>query len=358
MKGRMVGYVVAAMLAAVNMVYAGPKLAITNDAWISVSFLGQVHYAYDQDATSKNEDFFVRRARIILQGQVMDGVLFFAETDNDKAGKNGESAVSTDIQDLFADFRLLKRDEGELWVSTGLILLPFSFENKSSAASLLGVDYNAEAIKFVNDFTWRDIGAELHGNLGKIASFRVGAFDGYDQYATKTLAKNPDAALRYTGHVSVDLLGTAETGFFYTQERLAGGHYLALGAGFDTQNRATRTIAKEGETATVADARAWVADLQSGFELGAVALTLNGAYYDWENGVFNGNTYFAETGVKFGKAMVTGKYTTQDPDKGATVSDRAVGFGWFFKKHNARVGVEYRWGDSNDQLLAGVQVLL
>jgi hypothetical protein len=288
----------------------------------------------------------------------MDGIQFFAETDNDKAGKSGESAVSTDIQDVFVDFRLLKQDVHELWIATGLILLPFSFETKSSAASLLGVDYNAETIKTVNDFTWRDIGVELHGNLGKVFSCRVGAFDGYDRYATAAIEKNPEAALRYTGHVSLNALGTAETGSFYTQERLASGNYLALGAGFDTQNDATRTIPREGETAVAQDASAWVVDVQSGFDFGTVGLTLNGAYYDWDNGAFKGNTYFVETGVKAGKAMLTGKYSRQEPDQGVETSDTTAGLNWFFKKHNAKVGVEYRWGDSNDQVLAGVQVLL
>jgi hypothetical protein len=93
--------------------------------------------------------------------------MFFVETDNDNAGKAGGASVSTDIQDAFMDVRLVDKDMVKAWLSGGLILLPFSFENKASAASLLGIDYNAETIKFSNHFVWRDYGAEVHGTAFK-----------------------------------------------------------------------------------------------------------------------------------------------------------------------------------------------
>jgi len=94
---------------------------------------------------------------------------------------------STEIQHVFLDARLIECDN-EIWAKAGLILLPFSFETRVSAASLLGIDYNIEAIKLVNTFIWRDYGAELHGNFGKKLAYAVGIFDGYD---AKGSDKNP-----------------------------------------------------------------------------------------------------------------------------------------------------------------------
>jgi hypothetical protein len=355
--GLAVGLCVAAGLW-VGVGQAGPQWALTEDSWIKLSLMAQAHYVYEQDAADR-EDFFLRRGRIILNGQVMDGILFFVETDNDTAGKNGAGNVSTDIQDAFVDFRLFKTPSCEAWVAGGLILLPFSFESKASAASLLGNDYNLETIRLVNTFVWRDYGAELHGNFGKKVSYRVGAFDGYDPYATTAIRKNNDAALRYTGHAAVNVLGDAETGFFYTQERLQKGHYLSLGAGFDTQENATRTIPATADDPSVEqNSDAWVVDVQSGFEAGPVSVTLNGAYYDYDNGLFRGNTAFVESGVKAFNAAITGKWLAVDPKAGDETTDWTVGAHYFFKKHNARAGVEYRWGDSNDAILGAVQVLL
>jgi hypothetical protein len=337
---------------------AGPQLNISSNSWIKLSLLAQAHFAYDRDAADR-EDFFLRRGRIIVNGQVTDGIQFFVETDNDNAGKSGAGNVSTDIQDAFVDFRLLKTPSCEAWVAGGLILLPFSFESKASAASLLGNDYNVEAIRLVNTFVWRDYGAELHGHCGKKVSYRVGAFDGYDPYATTAIQKNSGAALRYTGHIAVNVLGEAETGSFYTQERLQKGHYLSLGAGFDTQDKATRTIVIPGGDPSVEqDSDAWVVDVQSGFDAGKASVTVNGAFYDYDNGLFRGNTAFVESGVKAFNAELTGKWLEVSPKDGNRTTDWTVGGYYFFKKHNTRAGVEYRWGDSNELVLGCVQVLL
>jgi hypothetical protein len=333
-------------------VQAGPKMEVGDDAWLKLSFLGQVHASYS-DELSPEADVFLRRGRIILAGQIMDGVMFFAETDNDKAGKAGVGDVSTDIQDAFVDIRI---GDSSHWVKAGLILLPFSFETRSSAASLLGHDYNAEAIKLVNTFVWRDYGVELHGDmLSKKIAYTVGAFDGYDSAGG---TKNPDADARLTGHVVVALVGEAETGWFYGQEKLGGaGSYLCLGAGYDQQDGASLITSAEGDS-SVADSEAWVLDFKAGTDIGDLGLTVNGAWYDWDGATYRGNTAFVEAGVLAGKTMVTGKYSLQDPVDGQDTQDYTAGIQYFMKNHNIRGGVEYRWGDSPETVLAGLQFLL
>jgi len=348
-----------AILACVAPVYAGPKWEFGDDSWMKLSFLGQAHYAFP-DGQTYDQDFYIRRARIILMGQMTDGIKFFAETDNDKAGKQ-DMSVSTDIQDAFIDVRLCQTDNSELWAAGGLILLPFSFESKSSAASLLGLDYNAEAVKLVNTFVWRDMGAELHGNCGKKVVCRVGAFDGYDSEGG---TKSDEADLRYTGHIAVNLLGDVESGWFPSQNRLGKEeHYISLGAGFDMQDKATAVTTTDAdgvETETgQRDSEAMVIDMQSGFVLSdSASITLNAAYYDYDSAVFDGNTAFVETGVQLYKFMVTGKFSLQDPSEGEDTEDVTIGMHFFQKGHNARCGIEYRWGDSDDLVLAGVQFLL
>jgi len=339
---------------------------------MQLAFLGQVHYSMKDNAVD-NEDFYLRRGRIILKGQVMDGVKLFVETDNDNAGKNGTTGVSTDLQDAWMDVRIVDTESCETWVQGGLILLPFSLENRSSAASLLGIDYNAEACgKFVNTFVWRDIGAELHGNIGEVVGYHAGVFDGYDRYATAAIEKNDEADLRYMGHVEINVLGNVEKGgWFYSQNRLGKSRYIVVGAGIDTQDKATITIVEpsedvadaeaEPEVSVVEDSDGWVADFQSSFPIGEKAAVLvNGAYYDWDNGAFKGNTAFVESGVLVGKTMVTGKYSLTDPDAedSEDTEDYTAGLHYFLKGHNVRAGIEHRWGDSDDWTLVGIQVLL
>ncbi len=327
---------------------AGPKWEISEDSWMQLSFLGQVHYSF-LDKAPDEDDFYLRRGRIILAGQIQDGVKFFVETDNDNAGKSGAPEASTDIQDAWMDFRLGRLGDSEHWVQAGLILLPFSFENRSSAASLLGIDYNGEVLKFVNDFVWRDNGVEFHGNLGEKFAYRLGAFDGYESGE-----KNPQADLRFTGHLAFNLIGKVETGWFYTNNRLGKSQYLTVGIGHDSQGDATDV------GGVVEDSEATVVDFQSCFvfEDTPWSLTVNGAYYDWDNSDFKGDTAFLEGALLYNKYMVTLKYSLQDQDNTEEIADTTAGLHYFIKGHNARVGLEYRWGDSNDWTLLGIQFLL
>ena len=338
---------------------AGAKVEINENSWAELGFLGQVHFLNQEQAADKN-DIYLRRARIILSGQIDDGIMFFAETDNDNAGKSGGASVSTDIQDAYIDVRCMKTDYSEMWFKAGLILLPFSFETRAGATKLLGIDYNSEAVKLVNTFVWRDYGAEIHGNIGRKFSYAAGAFDGYEMTGG---TKNPEADLRLTGHVAYNLIGAAEKSWFYTQERLgANGDYLSLGVGVDYQPKATLTVTPATDTApessVVDDSDAMVVDIESGFDVGPMAVTVNGAYFDWDNASFKGTTAFVESGLRHKNTMITGKYSLQDPDGRASTEDYTGGLHYFLKGHNARAGIEYRWGDSPEAILAGIQVLL
>jgi hypothetical protein len=336
------------LLLGVPAALAGPKLEFGEGGSLSLGVLGQVQGSWT-DGAADPFDIFLRRGRLIFNGQIADGIKVFAETDFPNAGRTGSTA-SFILQDAFADVTVY----GPHGVQVGLEILPFSFENGSSAASLLGLDYNAECIKFTNALNFRDLGAIAHGSFGTMVSYKVGVFDGYDNPN-----KNDEAALRFTGHVAVNVLGAAESGWFFNQTRLDQPTYLSLGAGFDSQADATVTTGPGPGPGLVRDADAWVADLQSGFKVGdLVHVTVNGAYYHWDSLAFKGNTSFIEAGCLAHNAMLTGKWSLQDPDKNDSVNDYTLGLNYFIKGQTLRAGLEYRWGDSPDAVLVGMQFLL
>jgi len=326
--------------------FAGPKIDFGEESWIQLGLLGQFHYSNRNAKDERVDDFYIRRARIILSGQILEGVKVFVETDDANAGKQGVSSEFK-VQDAFVDLQIMKSKH---WVKGGLILLPFSFENRSSAASLLGIDYNSETIKFVNDFVWRDNGVSFQGSFADRVGYKVGVFDGYDDYGDK----NPDADLRFTGRVDVAVLGAVPTGWFYSQDPVNRETYLYVGAGVDHQDKATLLLDN-----TPRDNKAWVVDFQSGWNLGEMFhLIFNGAWYNWDNSNFNGNTAFAEGGLRYEKIMGTFKYSLVDPDNGSKLNNYTLGLHYNLKGNNIKGGVEYRWGDSSDWLLAGIQFLL
>lgn len=338
----------------VSIVCAGPKIEFGEDGYLKPLLLGQFHYSF-LDGAQNEDDFYLRRGRIIMIGQLQDGVKFFMDTDNDKAGKTG-TTVSTDIQDIFVDVRL---GDSAQWVKVGLILLPFSFETCSSSVSLLGLDFNAEVIKLTNTFAWRNYGAELHGSFADNIAYRMSFSDGYDNSL-----KNDDSAIRVTGHLDINILGKVSKGWFYGQNALNNEQYLNVGVGFDSQGDATSINTVDPVTgitsSSVEDSDAFVVDLQSCFPFSDNnAVIFNGAYYDWDSTIFKGNTAFAELGLLFNKIMITGKWSTIDSDTADTVDNYTVGLHYFMdKKHNLQGGIEYRSGDSADWTLVGFQVLL
>ncbi len=343
--GRMTALMVflLGMLAAAQA-RAGTKWEFGEEGWVTLGVLGQVHYSFMEDAEDEH-DFYLRRGRFIVNGQIIEGVKVFVETDYPNAGKNGVNA-DFDIQDAWMDVQLFGSNH---WVKGGLILLPFSLENRASAVSLLGIDYNVETIKFVNDFVWRDYGVSLQGSFGDRIGYKMGIFDGYD-----TDTKNSDADLRFTGRVDAALIGKVPTGWFYAQDSVPTESYLYVGGGFDYQNKATRS-----GSGLTRDNEAWVLDFQSGFKLDeAFFLLVNGSWYDWDNSKFDGNTAFVETGLRYRKVLGTFKYSLQDPANGDNIQDYTVGLQYNLKGNNIKGGVEYRWGDSSDWWLVGIQFLL
>lgn len=359
---RLVGSVLTAVVVlAAGRGYAGPQWQIGDDTncWMKLGILGQAHFLNAENAPDKG-DFYLRRARIILSGQVIDGVKLFLETDAPNSAKNGGATSRVDIQDAFVDFRLNKNRFGEHWIKAGMILLPFSFENRAGASSLLGIDYNTEALKLVNTLGWRDYGGEFHGNISDRFSYMIGHYDGYDSDES---LKNPGASVRLTGHIALNIVGKVETDWFFNQERLGkGAPYFSIGAGIDKQDEATLThtavAGTTNKTAVITDSDAWVVDFQSGFQAGLVGLTLNGGWYNWDNVTFKGDTACVEGGAMVKQTQLTAKYSLQNADAQTDIEDYTVGLNYFFKGHNARGGVEYRWGDSPTTVLVGLQFLL
>jgi hypothetical protein len=323
--------------------FAGPKLDFGEAAWMKIDLLAQAHYSFLDDAEDE-DDFYIRRFRILVNGQIDEGIKVFFQTDYSNAGKQGADSDFT-LLDGWVDVRLFGSDH---WLKGGLIPLPLSMENRSAVGALLGLDYNSEILKFVNDSTWRDVGAVLQGTfVDRRLGYRVGIFDGYD-----TSTKNSDADLRFTGRVDFAVIGEVPTGW-YVQDTLGGSTYLRIGGGYDHQGDATLVDSK------IFDNDVWVLDFQSAYQFNdAFQLTVNGAWFDWDNSKFDGNTAFAEAGLRYNKIIGTLKYTFQDPDEGDELNDYTVGLHYNLKANNLKGGIEYRGGDSDDWWLVGIQFLL
>ena len=188
----------------------------------------------DGSATSK--DLYLRRFRILLGGNIMEKVSFFAETDSPNLGKVGNSATGAAakgesdmyLQDAFMTYNY----SNGFKVDAGMMLLPLSHNAGQSAASLLGIDYGPYSFLWSVPTTsrvGRDYGMQVRGYLAdNHFEYRAGVFQG----VRGVNATNP---LRIMAR-AVYYPFQHEPGFFYAGSYLGDRKVLAIGASFDQQD--------------------------------------------------------------------------------------------------------------------------
>jgi hypothetical protein len=240
MRAHMVSAFAALMLSA-SPAFAY-KVQIGEDMVLNLDFLLQVQASFVENGAPSGEhwskDFFVRRSRILLFGELTKSVSFFVETDQVNFGKNGDFSSPFFIQDAFMSFKPFE----DLSVDAGLILLPFTRHSYTGAIALNGVDYHSKLIKFPEGSTkiFRDVGVQLRTVLlDKKLQARVGVFGGSQGVALEKgttgqtiTVSNPEDLPRVTAHARYALLGTEADlfpkGIYFTKEPM-----LSVGVGVD-----------------------------------------------------------------------------------------------------------------------------
>jgi hypothetical protein len=332
---------------------------VDDNTWLQIGLLAQLQFEAAERSAGVNGDewgaeFFARRIRITGRGSVHRKVKFWFSTDVPNAGKSG---VANDIiwNDGFVDFQLLP----ELNIAVGRFLIPFSPDNRASAGSLLGIDYNLNLIKLptpVDRAFWRDDGVEVRGVLfGGIVEYRGGVFRGARTFNLAAAGdpvelNNPDHLLRTTGMVMVNL-ADPQPGWFYNPNSLGALKVLSLGAGYDRIPNSAVGIDLS---------QAWNAFAMVEQPVGAGRVNLLAAYYHWDGpawvGGFEGKTMGVQAGYLFPGTALGGRWQPvlrlqrQDSDTDVPLNTFNVGLNYLVKGHAINVKLDFA---INERLAAG-----
>ncbi len=253
--------VVAAVLLGSMPAYAW-RFDLGENTNLNVAALIQFQAQFQQNAapdkTDYSKDFFLRRVRFLLWGDVWKGISFFLDSEQPNFGKGGTWDVSMFISDAFVTFKVVD----QFMVDAGMMLLPFSRHGFQSAPGLNGLDFHLGLLKYVDgsNKNLRDAGIQLRGYVfDRKLQYRVGVFNGAQgqslqkdsvgaavkDVAGKTaLMSNPEDWPRFAGHLRYNILGT-ETEFFAKGITFGQSPTLSIGVGFDYQ------VAAVMKTATV-----------------------------------------------------------------------------------------------------------
>jgi len=316
---------------------ASAQLAIKSaDDSMSIKFgvlvQPQADWAQSAETGGYAQNLFVRRFRLLVGGQIMPGLTFFAETDNPNLGKTVSGAKTTSgfiVQDAYLEFR--KTDA--IFLDAGLILVPFCRNCLNSAATLMAVDYGTYAFvesAATQSVAGRDTGFQLRGYLaGDRLEYRAAAEQGSRNAGSTN-------AFRFTGRVQYNFLDVEKVAFFYPGTSFGKKKILAIGGGYDTQR----------------DYRAWAADAYFDCPVGGNSVTAEADFIRWDGGKtfstilkqddLSVQAGFYAAGVKLlpylryeSRHFVDGPVPSKDEKR------YQAGVGYYLKGHNANVKLAY-----------------
>ncbi|MDP7111329.1 MAG: hypothetical protein QGH45_05170, partial [Myxococcota bacterium] len=200
------------------------------DVFVDVGYLLQPHLVLGNDPTAAPEftsDFYLRRSRLMLGGQVSPFVSFFVATDMPNWGKGGDwSNPDLLVQDAVVSFGAHEAFR----VSVGMLLIPFVHQAKQDPGTLHTLDFHDAVLRSPTGVARRDNGIEFRGLLaGGRLDYRVAITNG--------VAGTPHDIPRLSGRVAVNF-ADAEPGLFLGGTHLGDKKVVSIGAAFDAQPEA------------------------------------------------------------------------------------------------------------------------
>jgi hypothetical protein len=216
---------------------ASAQLQIKNeDVTIKFGIQGQFWADWTQDATAASagsqgyqQNFYLRRARLMMGGNIGDNITFFFQTDDPKLGITPKNLASGFVlQDAWMGYQVNKY----LQISGGEMLIPFSRQGLQSTLSFYSVDISA--VSTVNNTALqqsalRDMGFQGRGYFfNDKLQYRGGLFEGERD-------SNGRNSLRETLYMQYDFFD-AEKEYAYAGTALGKRKILAIDAGADKQS--------------------------------------------------------------------------------------------------------------------------
>ncbi|HWC95790.1 MAG TPA: porin [Candidatus Sulfopaludibacter sp.] len=220
------------LIACLLILPAYAQIVVKNeDVTFKFGVQGQLWADWTQDSSGAQgyqQNFYLRRARLIMSGDIGKDISFFFETDDPKLGITPKNLASGFIiQDALMEWKPTKVFQ----VGGGLFLVPFTRNGLQSTLSYLTLDVSP--ISTVTNTTTqssalRDLGFQFKGFF---ANERL-------QYRLAEVSGERDAnahnSLRTVAYLQYDFFDR-EKGYLFSGTTLGKGKILAVDAGIDRQ---------------------------------------------------------------------------------------------------------------------------
>jgi Phosphate-selective porin O and P len=220
------------MLAALSVPASAQIVVKNEDVTFKFGIQGQLWADWTQDSSgSQNyqQNLYLRRARIIVAGDIGSDISFFFETDDPKLGITPKNLASGFIiQDALMEWKPSKQFQ----VGGGLFIVPFTRNGLQSTLSYMTLDVSPLSTvtnTVTQSSALRDLGFQFKGFFAnERLQYRLGTFDGERD-------ANGHNSLRTTGYLQYDFFDR-EKGYLFAGTALGRQKVLAVDAGIDRQS--------------------------------------------------------------------------------------------------------------------------
>jgi hypothetical protein len=266
-------------------------------------------------------DFYVRRTRLLANGDISQNFSYLLQVDNANFGKFGNFGGRAIIQDAWIGWAPTGITGGNvLYIDAGLLLMPISHHLLTSTTNFITADVHTDEFRFPgnglptgNGFpALRQTGVQLRGWwLDKKIGFRGGVYEGYAPItevagtctATGAGCVTPKRYPQFAGFINFNIIGSEEGGWLYGAYKWGKDPILSVGVSGIYQAQAIRNtgISATGDNA---NQRLASADVYLNFpQSEAAELVVEATGYLNGNGSGNTNTgtgFFVDAGYRLG----------------------------------------------------------
>ncbi len=280
------------------------------------------------NGTDASYDIFVRRTRLLANGDINQNFSYLLQIDNANFGKFGNFTGRAIVQDAWIGWAPTGITGGNvLYIDAGLLLIPISHHLLESTTNFVTADVHTDEFRFPgNGFQGlRETGIQLRGWwLDKKVGFRGGVYEGYAPVlqaapplgagaagqcgATGAGCITPKRYPQFAGFVNFDIIGSEEGGWLYGAYKWGKEPILSVGFSGIYQADAIRnaginTGVGAAQAPNIANQRLASADVYLNFpQSEAAELVVEATGYLNGNGTGNANTgkgFFVDVGYRF-----------------------------------------------------------
>ncbi len=300
-------------------------------------------------------DFYIRRARLITSGTAFQHFTYYIMLDTPNFGIRGNyggTTGTTILQDLHIGYIFAKDVELEM----GFLYMPLSHLALNSSAATSAIEKSTAIIFYNNNRGLRETGIQIRALfLDNRILLRGGLYEGLKGDPNAAVVVNPNGRPLFGGTVRVNLIGY-ETGYAYPSLYLDGKTRVSIGVAGQYQTKGSNTPV----TGSVPNAQgvrpvtlrgvndyiAGSADIFADFALpGDTELAIQADVYRFDWGSGSDKTGYGSTleiGYRIGQIEpeVNGYWFNSESHQFSFLK-LAGGLNYFFKGHQAKLGLEF-----------------